>query len=437
MRVDLVYIEAGGGHRASALALEAAIRRERPHWRPRLVNLFKVLDPQDQFRRVTGFGPADFYNKRLARGWTLGMAQELKLFQFSIALLHEKTTTQLHAWWSQGDAPELVVSLVPNFNRAIYAALARCEPPLPLVTLLTDLADNPPSFWIEPRQLQDIVCGTARAEQQALAMGYDRARVHRTSGMVLHPRFHDSRALDASERAAARARHGLDPARLTGLVLFGGTGSMRMRRMARRLPDTQLILMCGRNAELAAKLREDAGLAPGVAPRLVVEFTDDMPAYMRLADFLIGKPGPGSLSEAVAMDLPVIVEANAWTMPQELYNVDWVREHGLGVLIRSLAQLPAAVAQISAELPRFRARLAQMQNRAVFEVLPILEGILRRQPAAKSLQEPWQPQQQLQPRQPLPRVPLLSPSAHPSDPPGSRDTSPSSVPASAPASPPC
>ena len=60
--VDLVYIDAGGGHRASALALEAAIHRHGLPWTVRLVNLREILDPRDSFRKLTGMDPEDFYN---------------------------------------------------------------------------------------------------------------------------------------------------------------------------------------------------------------------------------------------------------------------------------------------------------------------------------------------------------------------------------------
>ena len=46
----------------------------------------------------------------------------------------------------------------------------------------------------------------------------------------------------------------------------------------------------------------------------------------------IGKPGPGSISEAVAMKLPVIIERNSWTLPQERYNADWVKERQAGMI---------------------------------------------------------------------------------------------------------
>ncbi|MFP5462643.1 MAG: galactosyldiacylglycerol synthase, partial [Gammaproteobacteria bacterium] len=72
--VDLVYFNAGGGHRASALALKQSIEAQGLPWQVRLVNLFEILDPRDLFRRFTGLRPEDLYNLRLARGWTAGMS---------------------------------------------------------------------------------------------------------------------------------------------------------------------------------------------------------------------------------------------------------------------------------------------------------------------------------------------------------------------------
>ena len=60
---------------------------------------------------------------------------------------------------------------------------------------------------------------------------------------------------------------------------------------------------------------------------------------MHLSDFFIGKPGPGSISEALAMKLPVIVERNARTLPQERYNADWVLEKQVGLVVRRFRQI--------------------------------------------------------------------------------------------------
>jgi hypothetical protein len=51
--VDLIYFDAGGGHRASALALKEVIEQRQRPWQVRLVNLREVLEPIDFIRRLT------------------------------------------------------------------------------------------------------------------------------------------------------------------------------------------------------------------------------------------------------------------------------------------------------------------------------------------------------------------------------------------------
>lgn len=382
--VDLIWFNAGGGHRAAALALEQAIHDQGLPWRVRKVNLMQVLDPLGYFRRITGMEPEDIYNRRLATGFTLGLAQELKLLQGMIRWSHALMVQRLALHW-RTTRPDLVVSLIPNFNRALHDSLALAAPGVPFVTVLTDMADHPPHFWIEPDLAQHLVCGTAYAYAQAMDAGCSPDRVHRSSGMILRPEFYAQAPIARTEE---RQRVGLDAATPTGLVLFGGTGSRAMKGIAARLPKTPLILMCGRNEALAAELRA----LPAQAPRVVVGFTTEVARWMRLADFFIGKPGPGSLSEAVHQGLPVIVTRNAWTMPQERWNTEWVREHGLGVVRRSLRSISAAVDDITRNLPDYQARVRRIENRAVFEVPRILAQIL---------------EQARQPVRPASRVPVL------------------------------
>ena len=363
-----MYVNAGGGHRSAAIALELAIREQFKDWQVRLVNLFEVLDPQDIFRRTTGVKPEDYYNVRLARGWTLGLAQELRILQMLIRLSHKSLVSQLRRHW-QATRPDLIVSMVPNFNRAMYQAsrLANCQ--VPYATILTDLADFPPHFWIEPDQAQHFICGTPRAAGQAHATVRDDTHVHETSGMIINPTFYRDLKLD---RRAEMRKLQLDPDRPTGMVMFGGHGSRVMRGICKRLDDVQLILACGHNTVLAQQLHN----MPGSAPRLIVSFTSQISYYMQLSDFFIGKPGPGSISEAVQQGLPVIVVRNAWTMPQERYNTEWVEENGFGVVLDSFKAIRRGVAQVADHIDLYRAGVRRIQNRAVFEIPEILERIL-------------------------------------------------------------
>ena len=372
--IDLVYFNAGGGHRSAAQALDAVIRELALPWTVRLVNLFEVLDPRDVFGKTTGMKPEQYYNARLARGWTLGLGQELKVFQALIRLSHRSLTAQLQRHW-QKTLPDLVVSLVPNFNRAMYQALRAARPNVPYVTILTDFADSPPHFWIEPNQAQHLICGTAKAVAQAEAAGYDDASIHATSGMIIRPDFYRPLALDRREE---RRKLQLDPDRPTGIVMFGGHGSRVMRRIAKRLDDTQLILVCGHNSVLADELRAMGSSAP----RAVIGFSSQIRYFMQLSDFFIGKPGPGSISEAIQQHLPVIVVRNAWTMLQERYNTDWVEENEAGLVLESFNAIRGAVEALTGQLMEYRSNVARIHNRAIFEIPAILERILRVSDAA-------------------------------------------------------
>ena len=373
-KLDFIYFDAGGGHRSAAMALQQVIAPQGRPWEIRMVNLQEQLDNLDIFRRITGIRLQDYYNLMLKKGWTIGSGELLKGLHVVIRMFQPSLVKMLREFW-RASRPDMVVSLIPNFNRALRLSLDAALPGTPLVTILTDIADYPPHFWIE-RQEQYLICGSDRAVAQAWELGHPDHRVFRASGMILNPRFYEPIAVDP---AAERQRLGLDADLPTGLVLFGGEGSPVMLRIARSLQSAgrklQLILICGRNDKLAGKLRAE----PSRIPMFVEGFTREVPYYMHLSDFFIGKPGPGSISEAIAMKLPVIVERNAWNLPQERYNCEWVREQGVGMVLRNFRGIAGAVEELlgPSTYARMRANAAALGNRAVFEIPDMLERILK------------------------------------------------------------
>ena len=114
-------------------------------------------------------------------------------------------------------------------------------------------------------------------------------------------------------------------------------------------------------------------------PMFIHGFTREIPLYMEMSDFFVGKPGPGSISEALAKRLPVIVQRNAWTLAHERYNADWVEEQGMGLVVRNFsAEIQGAVETLLApeNYIRFRQRVESVRNMAVFEVPDMLEKIM-------------------------------------------------------------
>jgi len=372
-RIHLVFFDAGGGHRNAATALQVQIERQGLPLDVSLVNLQEVLDPLDILRKLTGIRIQDLYNKMLRNGWTLGSPQLMRVLQMVVRTYHGPSVRVLEKFWKER-SPDMVASVVPHFNRALQESYENAFPGRPFVTVLTDLADYPKHFWVE-RESQYVICGTEKAVEQARALGHLDGTVYRTSGMILHPRFYETAAVD---RAAERKKLGLDPDLPTGIVLFGGFGTRKMldilRQINRSALQMQLILICGKNEKLAESLRKEP-----TRIRIHVEgFTTQIPYFMALSDFFIGKPGPGSISEALAKHLPVIIDCNAWTLPQERYNAHWVREKEVGIVVRSHRQVAGAVAELlkPGALEQFRARAAAMDNRAIFEIPAIFEKIL-------------------------------------------------------------
>ena len=371
-RLSFIYFDAGGGHRSAARALTAAAQELRAPWEIEFLNLQELLDPLDIVKKLVGVRVQDVYNYMLEKGWTLGAGQLLPLLHAAIRSHHSLILELLTRYWLD-NRPDIVVSLIPNFNRVLAESVRHALPDVPFVTVLTDLADYPPHFWIEPES-EYLVVGSGRAAEQAYSMGHSRDHVFQTSGMIINPSFY---SIPEADHRQQRESEGLQPHRLTGLVMFGGQGSRAMLQIACRLNELdwlQLIFIAGRNQNLEAELRRMSFRIP-----VHIEgFTSRMPHFMQMSDFFIGKPGPGSLSEALFMGLPVIVERNAWTLPQERFNTEWVVESEVGMVVQSFREIGTAVERLRDPVvfSRYHASARRLRNRAVYEVITILENIL-------------------------------------------------------------
>jgi glycosyl transferase family 28 len=372
-KLTIVFFDAGGGHRSAAEALKSVLATQQRPWQVELLNLQELLDGIDLLKKITGLRIQDGYNLILRKGWTGFTPQLLPVLQGVVRAYHRPTVKLLCRYWKEHPA-DLILSVIPHFNRALAESIRKTTPEIAFATLITDLADYPPHFWIE-RESEYLICGTEKAEQQAFDLGHDRKHVFLASGMILRPKFYQEISVD---RSAERQRLGLDAELPTGIVLFGGQGSGTILQIAKSLnagkANVQLILICGKNQKLvkAAKALRTR------FPMFVEGFTSEVDAFMAISDFFIGKPGPGSTSEALQFNLPVIVECNAGTMPQERYNAQWVTEKRFGIVLSSFRRINEAVEELLQPdtFAELRAHAAAYKNRTLFEVPGFLEEIL-------------------------------------------------------------
>jgi hypothetical protein len=373
--VLLFTIDAGGGHRAAARALVAAAEETGAPFHFRVESFQQTLLPLDILKRVTGLSLEDAYNLILRQRWSALMVPLLRIMHAAIRVRRPAIVRTLAAWLRQQPPPAAVVSVMPNFNGVMRDAIRAVIPGTPLMVVLTDFADFPPRFWIEPG-LDRVVVGTDEAHAQALAIGIPQERISRVSGMVMHPRFY--RAGGPAVRGRVRGELGLGEGDFAVTLLFGGKGSPEMAPLAERLlaadPAFRVIAICGDNPPLFERL---AGLEARTAGRLVrLGFTDRVAELLAASDLLVTKPGPGSLSEAFHQRVPVVVARNVHTIPQERFNTDFVRDQGLGLVVAHWREIPAAVLRLFRDVPgraAIRGRLAALpENRAVYEAINIV-----------------------------------------------------------------
>ena len=378
-KIHVLFHDAGGGHRNAAMALKAVCEQEQRPWEVNLVQFQELTDHLDVLRRLTGIRIQEQYNILLRNGWTWGSEYLLRILQLTIRIFHRPMVRLLANYWREHPA-DLLISVIPHFNREIAESWTAVYPGRPFVTVITDLADFPPRFWIEPAAEQIVVAGSERAAQQARDFGKSEGEnLFQASGMILRPEFY---AEQKESCETIRRQLGLDLELPTAIVLFGGYGSNVIYEIARqidaaRLP-LQLILISGKNEKLAQRLRAQQW---NISVH-VVGFTREVNRLMHASDFLIGKPGPGSIAEAMISGLPVLVECNSATLPQERYNTDWVTEKKVGVVIQSFKNETVAAVRAFLEpgrLNEMKRNVLAQHNRAVFEIPEFLATLLGRE----------------------------------------------------------
>lgn len=380
--INVVTGQGGAGHYATYHAIRALAERKNLPWKFQVTDMDEIithLSEQNQVKNayeMFGFSGHDLYNLMVKGGWMWLWPLKMRLNKLLVKMNHEIGVKIFTEYW-QRQRPDLVVSVMPLYNRGLWQSLQQAQPGTPYITVMTDFADSPPDFWMDREIDSVLVCGTEKAVEQAQQLGIAKRRVAVTSGLVVHPDFCGVDRCKADKRER-RSRLNLNPDLPTGVVMFGGNGSATMQAIAHRLERLedrlQLIFLCGNNDALAASLRQ----YEGAQKRCVVEFTDSVHDYLSASDFFIGKPGNVSISEAIATSIPIITERNRLTMVQEKDCANWIEAQGYGIVLSSFKAVDKAVENMLEPdtYSRYQQAIKEHQNRAVYEVVALMQQVL-------------------------------------------------------------
>ncbi|MCP5196261.1 MAG: hypothetical protein H6974_05700 [Gammaproteobacteria bacterium] len=378
--IVVIYTDAGGGHRAAAETIRDLLEKE-GGYRVTLVNPYQEIHPQlDVYARWTRFDGEQIYNEII-----LGKGRNgffcLIYYAIVLASIYLQAPIGRRAFrdYFARVRPDLVISVLPMLNRVIIDSTKDAEgtPNIPVAVLMTDWMELSRGSWYPRGRDYYAICGTSPGLGQ-LADHRRAAAVFPLSGNLIHPSFLNAAPMD---RAGARTAIGLDPNCPTICFLYGGGGSWRMHELALALRHEsirlQVIFLCGKNQALAESL-QTIQWPFGV---IVMGFTREVHRYLAVSDLFVGKPGPGSVSEALASGLDLLLD-RSMAMPQERPLLKWVEREGLGRAFSSvgefitLLRLACAKGEDPAHPPSHSSR-GNGSNRSAWELPGIVAEMLR------------------------------------------------------------
>jgi 1,2-diacylglycerol 3-beta-galactosyltransferase len=336
-RALLLISDTGGGHRSAANAIVAALEEAKTGspFETRIEDVaahcaFPLTQLGLGYSMALRYAPPVYGALYHA---TNGRRRYRALVRFCEPLYRERLRDLFTDY-----RPDAIVSVHPLLNHAALRARddARMQH-VPVVTVITDLGKVHES-WLVP-EADAVVVPAREVYARALSRGVPQARL-RLLGHPIHPKFDDV----TGSKADLRAQLGLSVDTPAVMLMAGGEGGGKLLSTAlalarARLP-IELVVVCGRNEHLAQKLGELSATLP--TPMQVLGFTDKIPEYFRAVDLLVTKAGPGTLAEANAAQLPVVVYD--FVPGQERGNVDFVRHNGLGMIaLRGASTVVSAV----------------------------------------------------------------------------------------------
>ena len=317
-RVLFLFSDTGGGHRSAAEAIIEALELEFPDCIiPEMVDIFKQYAPPPLDMAPEMYPPM----ARVPDVWQLG---------YRLSNGRNRTRVITDVLWPyyrrashrlvKEHPCDLIVSVHPIANTPILRALGPKHPPF--ITVVTDMVSTH-SFWYNP-SVDLILVPTEVARLRGIEHGVSPERI-RVVGLPVADRF----CHPAEDRRALRKM--LDwPEDLPVILLVGGGEGMGPVEKTACAIDSAgfnaaLVVVAGRNHKLKASLEAHAWRMPV----RIYGFVREMPDFMRAADILVTKAGPGTISESFIAGLPIILYSR---MPgQEDGNVTYVVDEGAGV----------------------------------------------------------------------------------------------------------
>jgi 1,2-diacylglycerol 3-beta-galactosyltransferase len=317
--VLFLFSDTGGGHRSATEAIIEALHLEFGNsFNIEMVDFFKSYAPLP-FNKVPDWYPEMVKAPRLwsASFYATDGRARARFITSTMWPAVRNAARQL----IEGHPADIIVTVHLFANTFALKALGR-KRPVPFITVVTDMVTTH-ALWFDKRA-DLILVPTDDARERAINYHMDPDKV-RVVGLPVADRY----CRPLVDKRLLRQKLGWPQDKPVVLMVGGGEGMGPLGKVAEAVDDSGLdiglAIVAGRNDQLKESLEARAWDNPA----FIYGFTSDMPDFMRAADFIVTKAGPGTISEAFNAHLPIILYSK---LPgQEDGNVTFVVDKGAGV----------------------------------------------------------------------------------------------------------
>lgn len=368
----IVYSDAASGSRSAATALQKILQVQQPHCRVRMVNITEIFDHHRLFGKIIRTG-IRYFNWQLKRDRGFDLRRLIDGALFCHDLVGSNGIRKMAAFW-QSFYPDVVISVTPLFNPVLYRSAMAENPNVQCITIPVNFNEVRSRYWFTPKIKQVYLNATEQLQQQAAKAGIPEQDRFRINGMPVSESAYEPAPADRDFQLRSI---GLNPEWPVGLLSFGAQGSRKIlaitRALAKQHRQLNLIILCGKNKKLFSKL--SALKLP--FPAAVYSYLSQPPLlFLHLSDFVIGKPGAMTISEALIAQKPLIVLKSKSMRPLEKAQEEWVTQTGTGIVAVTPSTIAAAVTAITSD-ETYKQRIAEHSHRGIYQVAAFVEKIGR------------------------------------------------------------
>ncbi|XP_010241616.1 PREDICTED: monogalactosyldiacylglycerol synthase 2, chloroplastic-like [Nelumbo nucifera] len=386
--VLILMSDTGGGHRASAEAIRDAFQLE-------FGDEYRVFI-KDVWKEYTGWPLND-----MERSYKF-MVKHVQLWKVAF---HSTSPRWIHCFYlalfaafyaKEVEAglmeykPDVIISVHPLMQHIPLWVLKwqGLHKKVVFVTVITDL-NTCHRTWFHPNVTR-CYCPSEDVAKRALLDGLDSSQI-RVFGLPIRPSFCQA-VLPKDE---LREELEMDPSLPAVLLMGGGEGMGPVKKTARALgeslfdeelgkPIGQMIVICGRNKDLATTL----GSIQWKVPVKIRGFETQMEKWMGACDCIITKAGPGTITEALIRGLPIIL--NDFIPGQEVGNIPYVVDNGAGVFSQNPKETAALVSEWFSSKPEELKKMSEnalklAQPDAVFNIVRDIDDLARQHGSLASI----------------------------------------------------